>query len=380
MGGVCFTIIGEGGKPKNPIELKAKLLCEGMSPDNAAAELFRKQNPSNVKRGGLSSGGKMKLASRIFVNAPFYRQRKTDLTAVADPENAQGVVIMMDGKALCKAEAIIAPDWYSERVGDFKITQILTAHNRQLAGAVYEDCALFALGRECKFCVINRSLQEKSPALVNKTGGLIVSALEKIPVEDYGGLTLNGGMTLKAGRGMERIVPIVEEVSAKYPSLQVAVEITPPADLDWINRMADAGAASLMMNLETWDGGIRAKLIPGKNEYCPKESYLAAFERAIKVFGPGRVSTCFVVGTESIESLKKGISAVIGMGVMPSPLAGRYFEEIADYPFAPNVNWRDFLDIVNFASAEAVRLGVKTTDKVGCFACGMCDLLKDVVS
>lgn len=351
-----------------------------MNPDNVAAELFRKQNPSNVKRGGLSSGGKMKLASRIFVNAPFYRERKTDLSAVADPENAQGILIMMDGKALCKAEAIPAPEWYSEKVGEFKITQILTAHNHQLAGSVYEDCALFALRKECKFCVINRSVQGKSPALVNKTAKLMVEALDKIPVEEYGGLTLNGGMTLKPGRGMERIAPVVKEVSAKYPGLQIGVEITPPADLDWINRMADAGTASLMMNLETWDGEIRAKMIQGKNEYCPKESYLAAFERAIKVFGPGKVSTCFVVGTEPIESLKKGISTVIGMGVVPSPLAGRYFEEIADYPFAPKVNWRDFLEVISFAGAEAARLGLKTMDKAGCVACGMCDLIKDVVA
>ncbi len=327
----------------------------------------------------MSSGGKMKIAAGVFVNAPFYRKRKTDLQAVADPQNREGILVMMDSEALCKAEAIVAPAWYKEKVGGFEITQVLTAHNRQLAGAVYENCALFALGKECKFCVINRSLQEKSPALVKKSGKLIVSALDKIPLEDYGGLTLNGGMTLKPGRGMELMEPVVKEVSAKYPNLQIAVEITPPADLEWIDRMADAGTSSLMMNLEMVSKKYRTRIIPGKDEYCPKRAYYAAFERAVKVFGPGKVSTCFVVGTEPVSMLKKAITNVVSMGVIPSPLAGRYFEDIPNYPFAPNVDWRVFLDLVRFAQKQTFEYGIKTLDKAGCVACGMCDLIKDLV-
>ncbi len=70
----------------NQIELKAKMLCEGVNVDKKAGELFQKQNPSNVKRGGLGSGGKIQLENGLFVNVPFYRKRKVDLKIVLDPK------------------------------------------------------------------------------------------------------------------------------------------------------------------------------------------------------------------------------------------------------------------------------------------------------
>lgn len=361
------------------IELKAKMLCEGVNVDEEAKVLFQSQNPSNAKRGGLSSGGKMKLAGKLVVNAPFYEKREADLKIISDPSRERGVLIQQGGETLCEAEVLSAPSWYSKKVGEFAITQILTAHNFQLATAVYEDCALFQRDEQCQFCVMNRSLSQKAPELVRKSTQLVLSALEEIPLKEYGGLTINGGMTLAPGRGMEIIAPVAKAVRQAYSDLPIAVEITPPSDLDWINRLYEAGVSSLMMNLEMWDLEVRAKLIPGKNRYCPREMYVAAFERAVEVLGPGRVSTCFVVGTEPINSLEEGITEVIRLGVVPSPLAGRYFEDIPDYPFVPNVDWRDFLKIIKFAREESSRQGLRSLDKAGCVACRMCDLIKDFI-
>jgi len=167
-------------------------------------------------------------------------------------------------------------------------------------------------------------------------------------------------------------------VHKRYPNLPIAVEITPPSDTAWIDRIREAGAASLMMNLETWDNKIRAKCIPGKHILCPRDQYLRAFERGIDVFGPGRISTCFVVGTEPIESLYEGIDEVTIRGVVPSPLAGRYFEDIPNYPFKPDIDWKDFLAVIGYADAQMVRRKIKSTDRAGCVACRMCDLILDI--
>jgi len=299
------------------------------------------------------------------------------LQVTSDPSSSQGIIIKQNGSALISGEAIPAPGWYGQKVGKFDITQIITAHNRQLATAVYEDCVLFGLRKGCQFCVMNCSQQQKDPALIRKSAGLILSALEKIPVQQYGGLTLNGGMTLAPGRGLEIFEPVARQVKLSYPDLPIAVEITPPQDLVWIDRLADAGVGSLMMNLETWDLQKRREVIPGKNEACSRDSYLKAFERAVKVLGPGKVSTCIVVGTEPLASLRDGIKITAQLGVIPSPLAGRYFEDIPDYPFKPDVDWRDFLEIIYFTAEQLHQAGCISTDKAGCVACGMCDLIKD---
>jgi len=360
------------------IELKARLLCEGANVDEAASELFELQNPSKAKRGGLSSGGKIKLAGGLFANFPVYQKRKTRLSVVRDSDNERGVFVQEGGQILASGEVLPPPAWYGQNVGDFEITRIFTAHNRQLATAIYEDCALFSTGEQCRFCVINRSLSEKPPALVKKSAELVLAALDRIPSESYDGLTMNGGMTFGSGRGMEILVPVIKAIRQRYPSLPIAVEMTPPSDLTWIDRITDAGVSSLMMNLELWDAELRTRLLPGKDKYCPREQYLRAFERALVLLGPGRVSTCFVVGTESVETLKEGIAAVVRLGVIPSPLAGRYFEDIPDYPFVPDVDWRIFLEVLEFAAQELRKRGLSSTDSAGCVACRMCDLIKDI--
>jgi len=362
---------------KDLISLKAQMLCEGVNADSEAVELFRQQNPSNVKRGGLSSGGKMILEDQLPVNAPFYKNQQVPVSLTVDPERERGVSVLKYGQKIANATVIEAPSWYREKVGDFDITQVLTAHNRQLAASVYEGCALFDKGEECQFCVINRSLANKDPRLVLKSPELFLQALGKIPLNDYAGLTLNGGMTRASGRGMELIEPVVRAVKEVYPDLNIAVEITPPEDLNWIDKMADAGLSSLMMNLECFDPELRSKLVPGKNKYCPPEMYFKAFERAIKLLGPGVVSTCFVVGTEPIESLMVGIRKVIEKGVIPSPLAGRYFEDVPGYPFKASVDYNDFLKVMSYARMQMFENGLISCDKAGCVGCRMCDLIMD---
>ena len=68
---------------------------------------------------------------------------------------------------------------------------------------------------------------------------------------------------------------------------------------------------------------------------------------------------------------------MVSCGVIPSPLAGRYLEDIPDYPFVPDVDWRDFLEVLGFAARQLRLQGLASTDKAGCVACGMCDLIKD---
>ncbi len=359
------------------LRVKAQLLCEGMAVDDATAALFAAQNPHGIKRGGLSSGGKMRLASGLYVNAPIYHSRPTVLTAVHQADNR--IAIQLASLTLTTATVLPAPDWYDRQVLGFPITQILTAHNRQLAGSIYEDCTLFSHGTQCTFCVINRSLPNRDPRLIRKKPELIIAALERIPLDQYGGLTLNGGMTLHAGRGMELMVPVVTVIAKRFPQLPIAIEITPPEDLRWINRLAEAGAASLMMNLECWAPTIRRSTLPGKDNLCPRTQYLDAFQRGVEVFGRGRVSSCFVVGTEPIDSLKEGIDTAISYGVIPSPLAGRTFEDIPGYPFAAQADWAEFLSVLHYTADQMRRAGMTSTDRAGCVACRMCDLIGDAV-
>ena len=247
-----------------------------------------------------------------------------------------------------------------------------------MVGSVYEWCSLFNTGEQCRFCVIDRSQKDPRLRNIKEKSRLILEALRRIPAGSYRGIGLNGGMTLRGGRGHEVMTPDEKRIRDLLgDTVPIAVEMTPPQDLDEIERFAQAGGDSLMMNLETWDEDIRKDLIPGKSKYCPRDSYLRAFEKAVEVLGKGKVSTCFVMGTEPVDSLKEGVKTVIDYDVIPSPLAGRCFEQFPDYPFLPDTNWRDIMEVFRFTKREMAKKGLASTDEAGCIACGMCDIIGD---
>lgn len=376
-------------KPQNDFELKALMLCEGINADKEATKRINCQNPLKVKRGGLSSGAKISFG-KMTANVPLYSSRACRVKlyrgdVLSGPDT---FYLSVDGEVFSQAWIFDPPEWYHEFFdGIIWLPRIFTAHNRQIAAAIYEKCKLFCSGDECKFCVMKHSInseglpRQSASRLVIKTPKMIIKALDKIPLDTYDGITFNGGMTLDPGRGLELILPVAYAIrqNPKYDGKPIAVEITPPSDLNLIDKLAQYGNISLMMNLECWSSKSRKNLIPGKNRWCPRNQYLNAFKKAVDCLGRGRVSTCFVLGTESDQTLKKGIREVINLGVIPSLLCGRFFEDIKGYSFTPQVNWENFLELIIFARNEMNKAGLTSTDQAGCIACGMCDLIKDVI-
>lgn len=365
----------------NTLELKARLLCEGANPeDEETIKFLESQNPQKVLRGGLSSGLKVRIkpqlpsAREFKVNFPLYLKRPAFLKVRA---TETGLIILENDEEIGRAEILQPPEWYDQNVDGYPITSILTQHGDQLAGAVYEWCCLFNTGEQCKFCVMDRSQSNADLKNIQRKAELLIKAFQKIPREAYKGIILNGGMTFSLGRGLEVMIPVVQQIREQIGNIPISVEITPPKDLALIEEFAQAGGESLMMNLEIWDDEARSKIIPGKTKYCPKEDYLKAFEKAVAILGKGKVSTCFVVGTEPKESLKDGIKTAVSYDVIPSPVAGRYFEQFSDYPFNPNADWRQLLEIFQFAREQMTKKGLLPKDKAGCVACGMCDIIGD---
>lgn len=356
--------------------LKARLLCEGARVTKETIEyILHKQNPYSVRRGGLSSGVKVRLVpSKVLVNFPVYHSLPAAISIELDNQN--NLVFIENGQVIGNGVPLDPPVWYGQKLSDgTPIERILTQHGGQLAGVVYEDCALFNFGNHCQFCVMRFSTSELSMRL--KSGERFVEAISLVPDSLRTSLVLNSGMTTHRGRGIELIAPVVGEIRRVFSNIPIAVEITPPEDLDWLGRLKSAGCDSLMMNLECWDKEARRKYIPGKDDYCPRELYLAAFKEAVQVFGQGHVSSCFVCGIENMETLKEGIVNTIGLGAIPSPLSGRCFEDISGYNFAAHMDWRDFMEVLVFTKVEMFKAGLYSTDRAGCVACGMCDMVHD---
>ena len=118
-------------------------------------------------------------------------------------------------------------------------------------------------------------------------------------------------------RGARHLVRCVQAVKERVPFLPIQVQIEPPLDLSWIDRLAEAGADAIGIHIEALDPEVRARWTPGKAT-VPLEGYDAAWLRAVQAFGPNRVSTYLLVGLgEDPDELVAGATRLIGMGVYP---------------------------------------------------------------
>jgi hypothetical protein len=123
-----------------------------------------------------------------------------------------------------------------------------------------------------------------------------------------------------------------------------------PADM--IERFHDEGLVeNVCFNLEVWSEPLFAKICPGKNRYVGYARWIEALERAVALWGRGRVYTAMVAGIElepehgldwerAAALAIRGADDLCGRGIIPIysiywPLGGRdhphYYARLRSY-------------------------------------------------
>ncbi len=132
---------------------------------------------------------------------------------------------------------------------------------------------------------------------------------------------------------------------------------------------------ALGLHLEVWDPEVLAVVAPGKHAQG-RDHYVAAWEAAVEVFGPGQVSTYFILGLgESPESVMEGCRAAIDRGVYPFvvPLRPSPGSIVAD-KVPPSAEYvREVYELVAPLLAEAGMMSQNA--RAGCVRCQACSAL-----
>ena len=191
-------------------------------------------------------------------------------------------------------------------------------------------------------------------------------------------MVMTTGTTTGPDRGARNLVRCVRAVLEAVPDLPIQVQCEPPRDLAWIRALRDAGATAIGIHVESLDDGIRRRWMPGKST-VPMSEYEAAWDEAVRVFGPNRVSTYLLVGLgEDPDELIAGAGELIDRGVYPFVV-----------PFRPMGGTLAARDRIGPPGAELLRYvtegvaaklraaGMRGADQqAGCAACGACSVLK----
>jgi radical SAM protein (TIGR04043 family) len=270
------------------------------------------------------------------------------------------------------------PRFYGETTADgvpyWKIAQLHATD--VLATTVLQQCIRY-LDREtaCQFCAIGQSLAA-GRTVARKTPAQLAEVAEAaVRLDGVKHMVMTTGTPGTPDRGARVLAEAAAAITARV-DLPIQAQCEPPADDVWFERMKAAGIVSLGMHLEAVTEPVRKRIMPGKAE-VPVSLYLAAFERAVAVFGRGQVSTYILGGLgDGRDDILAICRVLVRIGVYPFvvpfvPIKGTPLEGQA--PPAPA-----FMQELLAGVAGIVRDGGlgRETLKAGCGRCGACSTLK----
>ena len=245
-----------------------------------------------------------------------------------------------------------------------------------LATTVLQTCVRY--GRRdtaCQFCAIGQSLAAKSTVAEKTPSQLAEVAVAAVELDGVKHVVLTTGTPPTLDRGAQVLAEAARAIKAAV-AVPVQAQCEPPDDLDWIDRMADAGVDALGMHIEAVTEAVRRRIMPGKAE-VPLAAYFRAFAHAVGVFGRGQVSTYILAGLgDPPDAIVGACRELVALGVYPFvvpfvPIAGTPLE---GHPPPDPAMLDGVLDALSSLLASA---GMRSTDvKAGCARCGACSSLR----
>ncbi|WP_282703652.1 MSMEG_0568 family radical SAM protein [Streptomyces sp. CC219B] len=303
------------------------------------------------------------------------------------PRNPRSPYSVRDGKVWLGDEdtgltytPVHRPRFYDLTTADgIRYEQIARLHGSDvLATTVVQTCIRYAESDRCRFCTIEESLRSGATVAAKTPAQLAEVAEAAVRLDGVRQMVMTTGTTTGPDRGARNLVRSVRAVLAAVPGLPIQVQCEPPGDLAWIRALHDAGATAIGIHVESLDDAVRRRWMPGKST-VPLAEYEAAWDEAVRVFGPNRVSTYLLVGLgEDPDELIAGAGRLIDRGVYPfvvpfRPMGGTLAAR--DGVGAPRAELLTY--VTEGVAAKLRAAGMSGADqKAGCAACGACSVLR----
>jgi radical SAM protein (TIGR04043 family) len=272
------------------------------------------------------------------------------------------------------------PKFYDLTTADgIRYEEIARLHGADvLATTVVQTCIRYAEADRCRFCTIEESLRSGATVAAKTPAQLAEVAEAAVRLDGVKQMVMTTGTTTGPDRGARTLARSVRAVLAAVPGLPIQVQCEPPGDLAWIRELHDAGATAIGIHVEALDDQVRRRWMPGKST-VPMSEYEAAWDEAVRVFGPNRVSTYLLAGLgEDPDELIEGAGKLIARGVYPFVVPFRPMSGTLAARDGIGTPTAEYLRYVTEGVAAKLRAaGMQGADqKAGCAACGACSVLR----
>jgi radical SAM protein (TIGR04043 family) len=347
--------------------IKTELLCLGA------------QTKENIDKGrksgaGPAGGRYFLLPDGTCVDLPLQGAfiKKSPFSLIQDEK---GFVLLKNGEFYTRMQLVPTPAFYDKTTSDGKLMQrIAILHGEDcLASTVYSRCIYWRSKKQCKFCGIE--LWHDKPVIELKTPkqmGEVAYEAMKEGVAKH--VTLTTGTPPTLDKGAVLLAEATKEIK-KNTNMAVHVQIEPPKNGKWLELLYKAEVDTVGIHVESFDEKVLSETCPMKP---PLKEYVKAWEKAVKLFGEGQVSSFLIVGLgESDESIYRGAIQLANLGVIPyllplRPIIGTALEKAV--PPVPKRMMKLYESVAQILHSFGLD---PQKNKAGCVRCGACSALNE---
>ena len=293
-------------------------------------------------------------------------------------DDGQG--IYREGVKLASVAASHRPRFYDlETAEGVPYWKIALLHLDSLASTVLQTCNYWGNSDQCRFCGIGLSL-DAGRTIAKKTPAQLAEVA--VAARDLDGAvdaTLTTGSTRAPDRGARYVAQCGQAVK-EASGLPVEVQFEPPHDLAVLDEVHGLGVDAVGIHIESFDPRVLAHVAPGKYR-TGIDTYFRTWERAVELFGEGRVSTYVILGMgEDPELTIRECRRAVDLGVYPfvvplRPVAGSLMEDVA--PPTAEYTERVYRKVAGYLADRGLSAD---TAVAGCARCQACSGLNSVQS
>ncbi len=244
-----------------------------------------------------------------------------------------------------------------------------------LATTTIQTCVYWNTPERCKFCAIELSLRNKA-TIAKKTPEQLAEVAEAAKrLDKVTHVTLTTGTTGTPDKGINHLAATARAIK-EATGLPIHAQFEPPGDLSMIDTLYDA-VDTVGIHVECFDRAVLERVAKCKAN-IPFERYVAAWKRAVEIFGDTQVSTYVIAGLgEGDESIIAGSRFAVELGVYPfivplRPIPGTMLEK--DKPPEPERMHHIYEQVADILHECGMRW---SENRAGCVRCRACSGLPD---
>jgi radical SAM protein (TIGR04043 family) len=364
---------------------KTELLCKGLYLDNNLIPQYREQGIEidfGRKGGAGPSGGRYFLLEDelTLVNVALWNNpNKTELSLKDHDGSFFEVINEKTKNSFGKLKLIKNPQFYNP---EFKTSdgipmkKIALVHGIDcLASTIYQKCVYWACGEACTFCGIEVSLQNDSTTEEKNADQMseVITVAKKEGRCNH--MTLTSGTDETIDKGANRYIELLKGVKKTHPDIPIHVQIEALENLEYINKLKEAGADTIGIHIEVLNENIRRDITPGKY-HLSYNTFERNWKYAIDLFGKNQVSSYILTGFgESKLDFLKDLENLVSIGVIPYITPVRSIPGKKDLPIT---NFKDLIEIYMKSAVLMKQYGVNPLEnQAGCVRCGGCSAIKE---